>query len=96
MKSADAGATTMRSRSRESSICPIASFTRSSHRSVHTGCPESACSVTGVMKRVAASVIAMRTSAPAFTSRRVSSAALYAAMPPVMPSRIRLPVNAMP
>ena len=30
----------------------------------------------GVMKRVAASVIATRTSAPAFTSRRASSAAL--------------------
>ncbi len=95
MKSALAGATTMRSRSRESSMCAMLSATRLSHRSVHTGCPDSACIVTGVMNRVAASVMATRTSTPARASSRTSSAALYAAMPPVMPSNTRFPVNAI-
>jgi hypothetical protein len=54
----------------------MASETRASQRSVHTGWPESACIVAVPMKRVAASVMAMRTSAPALTSRRVNSAAL--------------------
>jgi hypothetical protein len=76
MKSAVAGATTTKPRSRDSSMCPIESATRASHRSVHTGWPDSACRVAVPMKRVAASVIATRTSAPALISRRVSSAAL--------------------
>ena len=76
MKSALAGATTISSRSRDSSICPIALATEASHRSVATGWPDSACMVTGVMKREAASLIATRTSWPPVTSRRVSSAAL--------------------
>ncbi len=52
------------------------SGTRGSHMSVNTAFPESACRVAGVMNRHAASVITTRTSAPAFTKRRVSSAAL--------------------
>src|SRR5882672_6382783 len=67
------------------------SGTRGSHMSVYTGLPERACRVVGVMKRQAASVMTTRTSAPALTNRRVSSAALYAAIPPVSPSRIFLP-----
>src|SRR5262245_43470627 len=42
------------------------------------------------MKRHADGVITTFTSMPAFTNRRVSSAALYAAMPPVIPRTIRL------
>ncbi len=75
-KSALAGATTIRSRSRESSMCAMLSATRGSQRSVHTVWPVSACRVTGVTKRVAASVMATRTSQPALPSRRASSAAL--------------------
>ncbi len=49
---------------------------RASHWLVKTGCPESACIVTGVMNCVAASVIATCTVAPAFVNSRVSSAIL--------------------
>ena len=66
----------MMSRSRDSSMWPMLSGTRGSHMSVKTGLLESACSVAGVMKRQAASVMTTRTSAPALTKRRVSSAAL--------------------
>ena len=41
-----------------------------------TGAPDRVCNVSGVMKRVAASVMTTLTSAPPFTSRRQSSAAL--------------------
>ena len=50
----------------------------------------------GIDERAAASVMATRTSAPCFVSRRTSSAALKAAMPPVMPSRIFFPFNVIP
>src|SRR5581483_5186383 len=66
----------------------VASCVRS-NVSVATGCCESACSVSGVMNFVAAGVITTRTSAPAFTRRRTNSAALYAAMPPETPTRMR-------
>ena len=66
----------MASQPRDSSICAILLDTLASHRSVCTGWPESACSVTGVMKRQAAAVITTRTSAPACVSKRVNSAAL--------------------
>ncbi len=55
---------------------PMLSGTLGSHMSVNTVFPESACNVTGVTNRQAASVITTRTSAPALTRRRVSSAAL--------------------
>ena len=45
-------------------------------RLVAAGWPDSACSVTGVMKRQAASVITTRTSIPPLTNRRVRAAAL--------------------
>ena len=92
MKSADAGAIKIRSRSRDSSMCPMLSGTRGSHRSVHTAWPESACIVTGVTKRVAASVMATRRSTPALTRMRASSAHLKAAIPPVMPRRTLFPL----
>ena len=75
-KSALAGATSIRSRSRESSMCDMLSAIRGSQRSVQTVWPVRACMVTGVTKRVAASVMATRTSQPALPSRRASSAAL--------------------
>src|SRR5581483_565283 len=59
------------------------------HRSVRTGRPESACNVSGAMNWHAAGVITTSTVMPACTNRRVSSAALYAAMPPVSPSTTR-------
>ena len=62
MKFAEPGATTMSSRSRDNSMCPMLSATRGSQRSVHTVWPDSACIVTGVMNLHAASVITTRTS----------------------------------
>jgi hypothetical protein len=91
MKSALAGATTISSRSRDSSICPMLSGTRGSHRSEYTAWPDSACKVIGAIKRAPASVITTRRSTPALTSSRASSADLYAATPPVTPSSTRLP-----
>ena len=75
-KFALAGATTIRSRSRDSSICDMLSGMRGSQRSVQTVWPVSACRVTGVTKRVAASVMTTRTSQPALPRARASPAAL--------------------
>ena len=47
-----------------------------SQRSVRTGRPESACSVSGEMNRHAAGVMQTSTAMPALTKSRVSSAAL--------------------
>jgi hypothetical protein len=54
------------------------------------GRPDNACNVIGVMKRLAAGVITTSTAMSDLTSRRVSSAALYAAIPPVNPSTMRV------
>jgi hypothetical protein len=89
MKSAVAGATTTMSASSASRMWPISASDAGSNRSSATAAPDSVCSVSGVMKRVAASVITTRTVAPAFTYRRTSSAALYAAIPPVTPRTTR-------
>ncbi len=64
MKSADAGATTIASAPRDSSMCPIALAAPDSHRSVSTGLPDSACIVIGVMNCVAAGVITTSTAMP--------------------------------
>ncbi len=71
-------------------MCPIALSAPVAQRSVSTGRPDSAWNVVGVTKRVAASVITTSTATPALTNRRVNSAALYAAMPPVTPSTTRV------
>ncbi len=71
MKSAVAGATTIASASRESSMCPMALAAPESHRSVSTGLPESAWKVIGAMNCVAASVITTSTAMPSLTSSRV-------------------------
>jgi len=49
---------------------------RGSSRSVCTGCPDSACMVSGVMNSQAPCVMTTRTSAPASCSRRTRSALL--------------------
>ncbi len=74
--SAVAGATTTRSASSASRMWPISASEAASNRSNATGALDSVCRVSGVMKRVAASVITTRTVAPAFTNMRQSSAAL--------------------
>ncbi len=76
MKSADAGATRIRSAWRDRSICAIAFGIRASHWSMNTGLPDSAWKVVAVTKWVAPSVIATCTSAPCLPSKRTSSAAL--------------------
>jgi len=76
MASAVAGATIRRSASSASRMCPISASLAESNRSCETAAPDSVCKVSGVMKRVADSVITTRTVAPALTSRRQSSAAL--------------------
>ena len=95
MKSAEAGAISSASAPRVRSMCGMLLAMRASHWSVKTVCPDSAWKVTGVTKRVPASVIATCTSAPCLTSRRTSSADLYAAMPPVTPRTMRLPESSM-
>ncbi len=76
MKSALAGATRIASAPRESSMCAMWFGKLASHRSVATGLPVSAWKVAGVTNRVAASVIATRTSTLFLMRRRQSSAAL--------------------
>ena len=92
-KSALAGATSTRSAQRASSICPIAASASKSSRSISTRFPVSACIVSGVTNSCAARVMTTRTSAPARVNKRDNSAHLYAAIPPVMPSRMRLLVK---
>jgi len=94
-KSAEAGATSSASASRDRSMCAMLLATRGSHWSVNTSFPESAWKVTGVTKCVAASLITTCTEAPSLISSRTSSAALYAAMPPVMPRTMRFPASSM-
>src|SRR5690606_20460561 len=86
-----AGATTIRSAQRASSMWPIAASAAGSHSEVRTGCPDSAWKVCAPTKRCAFSVIATRTPPPASRRRRTRSAALYAAMPPHTHSRMRRP-----
>ena len=80
MKLAVAGVTRMASGQSESAMwtsppfCPWPVWTPK--RSLATGCPLRASKVSGETKRVASGVIATRTSAPAWTSRLVVSAAL--------------------
>ena len=88
-KSADAGAMSITSFVRVSSMCAMPLSGRASHKSLNTGCPDRAWKVAAPTNSCALSVIATVTSRPDFTKRRVSSADLYAAIPPVMPSKTR-------
>ena len=76
IKSALAGATSTASASRVRLMCAMLFGSRASHWLVATLRLDSACRVTGVMKRSAAAVMTTCTVAPALTSRRTSSAAL--------------------
>ena len=59
------------------------------HSSLSTGLPDNACKVIGAMNCAAAGVMTTSTAMPSLTSKRVSSAALYAATPPVRSSTTR-------
>ena len=63
--------------------------------SSRTGCRVRVSKVRGVTNLVAASVMTTCTSAPRLVSSRSNSTALYAAMLPVTPSRMRLPCRFM-
>ncbi len=93
MRSAVAGASSTKSAHLASSICPIEASAAGSSKLSDTGRPETACMVSGVMNSLAAWVITTCTVAPRSTNRRVNSAHLYAAIPPLIPSRIFLPAN---
>ena len=86
-RSAVAGATTTRSASLPIRTCGT-SWT-SDQTSVVTGCPDSAAQVAAPTKRSADPVGTTRTAWPLSVSRRSSSAALYAAMPPLTPRTTR-------
>ena len=76
IKSALAGATTMVSAQRPSSMWPIPDSASGSSRVSRTGRPLSACRVSGAIKAFAAWVIITCTWAPCLHSRRTSSADL--------------------
>ena len=76
IKSAEAGAITIRSAHFASSMCPIANSACGSNNEVETALPEMACKVSGVTKASAAGVRTTRTSAPAFLKWRMSSMVL--------------------
>ena len=86
INSAEAGAIKIASASRLSSMCGMPFAIEESHIPINTGLPDNACMVIGVINLVADSVITTVTSKLALTNRRTSSADLYAAMPPVIPS----------
>ncbi len=87
IKWAVAGATSTRSAQRASSMWPMAASASSSQSSERTGLPDTAWNTVGDTMRVALGVMTTRTSAPASLRRRTRSGLLYAAMPPVTPSR---------
>src|SRR5512147_671576 len=74
---------------------PISDSSVRSNRERATGCLESVCNVRGVTNSSAARERITRTLAPALSSARTRSGALYAAMPPVTPRRIVLPETLM-
>ena len=76
IRSAVAGARITRSAHFPNSIWPIAASAVGSSRLSETGYPETACKLSGVIKALAASVIATRTSAPRSRRRRTSSGVL--------------------
>src|SRR5882762_2080162 len=93
--SAVAGATRSKSVRWATAICSmalsrLASPPDSAKRSVITFCPVRAAKVSGVMNSRAPRVITTSTVNPSCCRRRTSSAALYAATPPVTPSVIRI------
>ena len=68
-------------------LCSVSSGELSSNRSVMTLLPVKEAMVRGVMNLVAAFVITACTACPSAWSARTNSADLYAAIPPVTPSK---------
>src|SRR5512146_1116014 len=95
MVRAVAGARTRRSARWVASMWPMRWLYSSDHMSSNTPWRDSVSNVSGATNLVAASVMTTCTSAPAFVSSRSNSTALYAAMLPVTPSRMRLPLRLM-
>ena len=93
IRSAVQGATTSRSASRESSICPIPASSVRSNRSRYTFSAASALADNGVTNSSAARVSTGTTVAPRSRSRRIRSSDLNAAMPPPTIRSIRLPAS---
>src|SRR3989440_6248654 len=98
MTSAVAGATSSKSVRCATAICSIAlsrlaSPPDSANKSVITFCPDNAANVRGVTNSRALRVITTCTLSPSCCRRRTSSAALYAATPPVTPNVIRIPAS---
>ena len=87
-----AGATRIRSALWPRRVCGIG--LSSSHSEVCTGSLARAENVVRPTKCSAPAVITGTTCAPASTSRRQTSMALYAAIPPVIPRTMRLPASA--
>src|SRR5579885_2624041 len=91
--SADAGATTSASQRCASAMCSmalssVASAVEEPNMPVMTFCPVSAANVSGRTNSWACAVITTSTVCARSCSARASSAALYAAMPPVTPRTI--------
>src|SRR5215831_5195167 len=92
-RSAVAGATSATRAQSPSSTCGSGGPS-AANRSVWTGRPVRPWNVAGPTNRVAAAVIATRTSHPAWTRRETTSATLYAAMPPDTRTATRWPRTA--
>src|SRR5437660_250870 len=92
-RSAVAGATSATCAQSPSSTCGSGG-PAGANRSVWTGRPDRPWNVAGPTNRVAAAVIATRTSQPAWTSRETTSATLYAAIPPETSTATRRPRRA--
>ncbi len=93
MMFAVAGATRARSRPSVISMCPMVAWSLLENSSYRTGLRESVSKVSRDTNFSALAVIATRTSAPCSVSLLSRSTALYAAILPVTPSRIRFPVK---
>jgi hypothetical protein len=87
------GAMIIRSAASATWMCPIVASSVRLNRSVNTGRPLRAWNVSAPTNSVARAVMQTCTVAPALMSRRTSSAALYAAMPPATPTTTRLPAS---
>ena len=92
MTFAVAGAMSSRSAWSASSMCVGFQPSSSSKRPVTTGCRESTLNGSGVMNRCASAVITTRTLHFCFVSRLARSAALCAAIEPVTPKMMFLPL----
>ena len=93
MVEADAGAISIASAQRPRSTWLFHVPSRPLKNSLMTGWELSAESVIGVINSFPAGVMTICTSAPARTNKRVSTAALYAAILPVIPRTICLPLS---